>query len=231
MYHPVIESLEGGLIVSSQALENEIFFGSEYMVKFAMCAEQGKAVAIRANTPKDIAAIKKATSLPLIGLWKKDYEGSNVYITPTIMEVEGVIKAGADIIAIDATLTTRPDGRSLRSVINEIRTRHRILLMADVSTVEEGIEAEDIGFDLVSTTLSGYTGYSPQQTEPDYHLIEELCKRIKIPVIGEGRIQSPDQAVRCLQLGAYAVVVGGAITRPTMIVERFSGALTRYTKS
>lgn len=225
MLHPIIQSFKGGLIVSCQALEGEPFFGSDYMARFALSAEMGKAVGIRANTPQDIAAIKEVTKLPLIGLWKKDYVGSNVYITPTLKEVEGVLASGADIVAMDATCCDRPGGVKLSTLVKEIREKHQVLLMADVSTVEEGVEAEKLGFDLISTTLSGYTTYSPQSDEPDIQLIADLSQRVKIPVLAEGRIHSPKQALESLQAGAYAVVIGGAITRPHSITKKFTDAI------
>lgn len=226
MLHSIIQSLKGGLIVSCQALEGEPFYGSDYMTRFAIAAEMGNAVGIRANTPQDIRAIKQVSHLPLIGLWKQEYSGSDVYITPTLQEIEGVIAAGADIVAMDATSRARPDGKSLADIVNEIRQKHdQVLLMADVSTVAEGEEAEKIGFDLISTTLSGYTDYSPQSEEPDIQLVADLSRKVSIPVLAEGKIYSPEQATECLQAGAYAVVIGGAITRPQLITKKFTDAL------
>jgi len=227
MLHPIIQALKGGLIVSCQALEGEPFFGSDYMSRFAIAAEMGNAIGIRANTPQDISAIKKVTNLPLIGLWKQEYSGFDVYITPTLREIEGVIAAGADIVAIDATLRTRPDGKNLADLVKEIREKHQVLLMADVSTIAEGEAAERMGFDLISTTLSGYTEYSPQSEEPDIQLVADLSRSVSIPVLAEGRIYSPEQAYQCLQSGAYAVVIGGAITRPQIITKKFSDALRK----
>ncbi|AZS17092.1 N-acetylmannosamine-6-phosphate 2-epimerase [Paenibacillus lutimineralis] len=225
MLHSIIQSLKGGLIVSCQALEGEPFYGSDYMARFAIAAEMGNAVGIRANTPQDIRAIKKVSHLPLIGLWKQEYSGFDVYITPTLQEIEGVIAAGADIVAMDATLRTRPGGVNLADIVNKIREKHQVLLMADVSTVVEGEEAEKLGFDLISTTLSGYTDYSPQSEEPDIQLVAELSRKVSIPVLAEGKIYTPEQASQCIQAGAYAVVIGGAITRPQLITKKFTEAL------
>ncbi|HEY4391875.1 MAG TPA: N-acetylmannosamine-6-phosphate 2-epimerase [Paenibacillus sp.] len=227
MLHPIIQALKGGLIVSCQALEGEPFYGSEYMARFALAAEMGNAVGIRANTPQDISAIKKVTNLPLIGLWKEEYNGFDVYITPTLREIEGVIAAGADIVAMDATLRARPDGKNLTDLVKEIREKHQVLLMADVSTVAEGEAAERMGFDLLSTTLSGYTDYSPQSEEPDIQLVAELSQRVSIPVLAEGKIYSPEQALQCLQMGAHAVVIGGAITRPQLITKKYTDAIRK----
>ncbi|MFD0957994.1 N-acetylmannosamine-6-phosphate 2-epimerase [Paenibacillus chungangensis] len=221
MRQPIILSLKGGLIVSCQATEEEEFYGEGLMKRFAIAAERSGAVGIRANTPQDIRDIREHVKLPIIGLWKREYSDSEVYITPTITEVRAVIAAGADIVALDGTLRNRPQGETLADVVNEIKTNSSALVMADISTVEEGIAAEQLGCDLLSTTLSGYTSYSPQQKDPDFQLVTELSKRVKIPVLAEGRIQSPEQALHCLQQGAYAVVVGGAITRPHQIAKRY----------
>ncbi|MCT2195556.1 N-acetylmannosamine-6-phosphate 2-epimerase [Paenibacillus sp. p3-SID1389] len=228
MSHPIVNSFKGGLIVSCQALECEPFFGSEYMARFALSAEIGRAVGIRANTPADIEAIKRVSKLPLIGLWKRNYADSSVYITPTLKEVDAVISAGADIVALDATSRQRPGGVTLAELVHEIRARSKILLMADVSNVQEGLMAEQLGFDLISTTLSGYTSYSPQRTDPDYQLIADLSRQATIPVLAEGRVRSPEQALRCLNEGAFAVVVGGAITRPQLITRNFAEALSEF---
>lgn len=228
MLHSMIQTLKGGLIVSCQALEDEPFYGGDYMARFALAAEMGKAVGIRANTPQDIQAIKKVTKLPVIGLWKKEYNDSDVYITPTLTEVKGVIAAGADIVAMDATLRTRPGDLCLADLVKKIREEHQVLLMADVSTVAEGVEAEKLGFDLISTTLSGYTAYSPQSEEPDIQLVADLSQRVSIPVLAEGRIHSPEQTLQCLQAGAYAVVIGGAITRPQLITKKYTDAIRQY---
>lgn len=224
----LLQSFKHGLIVSCQALEDEPLYSDDTMARMALAAKEGGAVGIRANTVRDIESIKRKVSLPLIGLWKQDYEDSEVYITPTIREVDAVIRAGADIVAIDATNRYRPYGESLDETVNYIRRNSACLIMADVSTLEEGIHAEQLGIDLVSTTLSGYTDYSRLNKTPDFQLIVELVSRISIPVIAEGRINSPEQASFCLELGAYAVVVGGAITRPQSITRRFVNELQKY---
>jgi len=226
MKNELIQTLSGGLIVSCQAYAGEPLYGSDTMAKLAVAAREGGAVGIRANSPEDIAAIKQALDLPVIGIWKSRYEHSPVYITPTRKEAIAVAEAGADIIAIDATPRRRPADERLADIIGLLRSEHpHCLLMADVSTVEEGVAAEAMGFDIISTTLSGYTDYSPRQTGPDLELIANLAPRVQIPVFAEGRIQSPEQASRCLQLGACAVVIGSAITRPEAITKRFVDGL------
>lgn len=218
----IIQQLENGLIVSCQALEGEPLHSPFIMTKMAKAAEMGGAVAIRANGYEDIIEIKKEVNLPVIGLIKKKYKGYAPYITPTMEEVDKVIEAGADIVAIDATKSYKPGNITTEQFLEMIRKKYpRAIVMADISTYEEGIEAYKAGFDLISTTLSGYTEYSPDLEEPDYELIERLAKEVKVPLIAEGRIWTPEQALKALEKGAYAVVVGTAITRPHEITRRF----------
>jgi N-acylglucosamine-6-phosphate 2-epimerase len=221
-----ISSLKHGLVVSCQALDNEPLFGAEYMAAMASAAEEGGAVAIRANTPKDIAAIKKACSLPVIGLYKRTYPDSQVYITPTIHEAAQVAEAGADMIAVDATRLPRPDGTRLEQFVADFRSRYpERLLVADVSTYEEGLNAMELLFDLISTTMSGYTPHSVHQDGPDIELVARLAKLGRTPILAEGRIWTPEECIACLNAGAYAVVVGTAITRPQEITRRFVNAI------
>lgn len=224
MSDPYFDQIQGGLIVSCQALEDEPLHGGDTMAKMALAAEQGGAVGIRANSVHDIAAIKQVTRLPIIGIIKRDYPDSGVYITPTLREVKELMEVGVDVIALDATPSPRPGGETLEELVAYMK-RSGQKVMADISTLAEAVQAESLGVDCVSTTLSGYTPYSPQQQEPDLALLQEAVGRIRIPVIGEGRINTPDQAAQCLKLGAHAVVVGSAITRPKLITEKFASAV------
>lgn len=222
MIHPTIAGLKDGFIVSCQALANEPLFGSDMMAAMAVAAEAGGAAAIRANTPLDIAAIKMRCTVPVIGLYKKHYPDSEVYITPTFREVQEIVRAGADVVAIDSTAMTRPGNDTLERLIADIRKSFpETPIMADVSTFEEGIAAMQLGVDVVSTTMSGYTPHSPQQSVPDIALVARLAVLGKVPVFAEGRIWTIDECVRCFEAGAHAVVVGTAITRPQEIVRRF----------
>jgi N-acylglucosamine-6-phosphate 2-epimerase len=214
------------LIVSCQALKDEPLYGSEVMAKMAKAAEIGGAAAIRANGKDDILAIRSVTDLPIIGLIKRDYQGSEVYITPTIKELDELIDSGSDIIALDATKRTRPDGTKLHELLAYLK-RNGKMAMADISSYEEGIHAEELGFHCVSTTLSGYTSYSRASQKPDFQLVERLSSTLSIPVLAEGRIHTPEQAKKALELGAYAVVVGSAITRPQEITRRFTNYLLK----
>ncbi|MGD6794182.1 N-acetylmannosamine-6-phosphate 2-epimerase [Metabacillus indicus] len=222
------DKVKGGLIVSCQALEDEPLYGSDVMAKMAAAAEQGGASGIRANGAEDIRAIKALTSLPVIGLIKRNYPDSEVYITPTKVEIEELISADADIIALDATNRLRPNGETLEELVHYIKAKGQ-KMMADVSTLEEGIYAEELGFDCISTTLSGYTSYSPQSDSPDFELLKNLLEKVTIPVIAEGRIGTPDQAKEALSMRSFAVVVGSAITRPQLITRQFADKLKETT--
>lgn len=224
----ILEKIKGGLIVSCQALEDEPLHSPFIMKKMAKAAMSGGAVAIRANGYDDIKEIKSEVNLPIIGLVKKKYTGFIPYITPTIKEVDRIIQAGAHIVAMDATKLEKPGNLTTGELFHKIKNKYpNTLMMADISTYEEGIEAYKLGFDLVSTTLSGYTDYSTKSSGPDFDLVEKLSKAIDIPLIGEGRIQTPEQTVKALKLGAYAIVVGGAITRPQEITKRFVSYIKR----
>ncbi|RSK28877.1 N-acetylmannosamine-6-phosphate 2-epimerase [Bacillus sp. HMF5848] len=218
------KDVQGSLIVSCQALEDEPLHGADIMAKMAVAAEMGGARAIRANSKQDIIAIKQAVKLPVIGLVKRTYPDSDIYITATKQEINELLEAGADMIAIDATKRKRPNGESLEKLVQYTKSKH-VAIMADISTFEEGFNAEKLGFDCVSTTMSGYTPYSPQQPGPDFTLLEKLVTTLRIPVIAEGRIHSPELANQALQLGAFAVVVGSAITRPQDITKRYVQAI------
>jgi len=218
-----VTQVRGRLIVSCQALPDEPLHGAGFMAGMARAAKMGGAAAIRANGPADIAAIKQAVELPVIGLYKDGDSG--VYITPSLEHVQAVVDAGADIIAIDATERLRPDGMTTSAFIKAIKANFAQPLLADVSILAEGHAAVDSGADLVAPTLSGYTDYSPQQEEPDFALLKALVAELSIPIIAEGRISTPQEAQRALQLGALAVVVGSAITRPQLITQSFVRAL------
>ncbi|MFL0268634.1 N-acetylmannosamine-6-phosphate 2-epimerase [Candidatus Clostridium radicumherbarum] len=217
----VLNKIKGGLIVSCQALEDEPLHSSVIMTRMARAAQIGGAVGIRANSKEDCIEIKKNIDLPLIAINKKIYGTYDVFITPTIKEVKDLLPANSEIIAVDATKRLRPDGKSLEEFVREIRKIYNGMLLADISTYEEAIEAEKLGFEMVSTTLSGYTDYTLDRPKPDVKLIEELSKVLTIPIIAEGNVDTPNYAAECLKAGAWSVVVGGAITRPQLITKKF----------
>lgn len=222
--HEILKKIEKQLIVSCQALPGEPLYLEHmsimpYMAKAAVMAG---AKAIRANGFRDIAEIKKHVDVPVIGLIKKQYGDFPQYITVSMDEIDDLVEAKADIIALDCTLRDRYDGKSINEFVKEIKEKYKdIILMADVSTIEEALNAEKMGVDMVGTTLNGYTDYTKDDASPNYALIEEMVKTLKIPVIAEGKIHNPEQARKMLELGAYCVVVGGAITRPLEIATRF----------
>ncbi|WP_442593836.1 N-acetylmannosamine-6-phosphate 2-epimerase [Neobacillus sp. D3-1R] len=228
----IIKEIKGGLIVSCQALEDEPLFGSANMALMARAAKEGHAVAIRANGKDDIQSIINETRLPVIGIVKRNYQNSDMYITPTIVEVDEVFAAGADAVAVDLTNRLRPDRISNSEFIKSIRCNFpKLMIMADISTYEEGIEADSLGVDLIATTLAGYTSYSKQDDYPNYDLIYRLSEKLQTPIVAEGRINNPAEAVRCLQNGAWSVVVGSAITRPQLITKRFTEKIKEFYKS
>jgi N-acylglucosamine-6-phosphate 2-epimerase len=220
--HPFFSTIHKDLIVSCQALEHEPLHGAEIMAKMAQAAKEGGACAIRSNSAADVAAIKKQTGLPVIGLVKRDYEDSEIYITPTLKEVKELLAAEADVIALDATYRKRPNGETLKDLVDYIHEHSNTLVMADIATIRDAEYALECGVDMISTTLSGYTDDSPKLNGPDFELVEQLSKILPVPVIAEGRIQTPEQARKMLNLGAWSIVVGGAISRPQLITKTFA---------
>lgn len=220
----ILDATKGSIIISCQALPGEPMYCEEMSIMpfFAKAAKQAGSKCIRTSSIRDVVEIKKTTGLPVIGLVKRVVEGYDSYITPTMQEVDDLVAADADIIALDCTLRKRGDGTTINEFIAQIKAKYPdIVLMADISTFEEGVNAEQCGVDLVGTTMSGYTEYSPKVDGPDYELVKKLVATLKVPVIAEGKVHYPDQAKKMLELGAHAVVVGGAITRPLEIAQRF----------
>ena len=224
----MVGEIKKHLIVSCQALEDEPLHSSLIMSRMAVAAMQGGAKGIRANSVKDIEAIKKAVPLPVIGIIKRDYKDSDVYITPTYEDVDHLVQVGCDIIAMDATISTRPGCISLAAFFKKVKENHpKQLFMADCSTVEEAVHADELGFDLIGTTLVGYTSQSKgnQINADDFKIIRDILKKVKHPVIAEGNIDTPQKAKRVLELGCYSVVVGSIITRPQVITKRFTDVI------
>ena len=219
-----MEKIHNNLIVSCQALEDEPLHSSFIMSKMALAAQMGGAKGIRANSVEDIHAIKNEVDLPIIGIIKKDYMGTDVYITPTMKEVDALVEEGVDIIAMDATIQLRLNDLSLDDFFKAVKEKYpHQLFMADCSTVEEAIHADELGFDFIGTTLVGYTPQSQNLKigNNDFEIIKEIVKHVKHPVIGEGNIDTPEKVKRVLELGCYSVVVGSIITRPQIITKRF----------
>ncbi|MCK5820223.1 MAG: N-acetylmannosamine-6-phosphate 2-epimerase [Psychromonas sp.] len=212
--------MKSGLIVSCQALEGEALHSSFIMSKMALAAMRAGAVGIRANGISDIEAIKKEVNLPIIGIIKKDYDHLKSYITATKKELEALIELNVDVIALDATIDA--DIELLSSLKKEYPNQK---FMADISIAEEGIQAEKYGFDYIGTTLVGYTEHSKKLDKFD--VLREIIAKTNTPVIAEGNFSTPEEARKALDIGAYAVVVGGAITRPEQIAKKFVDAIKK----
>ncbi len=223
-----IKGLKGKLIVSCQALPDEPLHSSYIMGRMAVAAKEGGAAGIRANSKEDIKEIKSLVALPIIGIVKRDYENNDIYITPTMREIDELMEVRPDIIAMDASLVQRPDKKSLDEFYHDIRKKYpQQLLMADCSTLEEAVYADRLGFDFIGTTMVGYTKQSKGAhiEANDFEILRKIIASVKNKVIAEGNIDTPQKAKRVIELGAFSVVVGSIITRPQLITKRFSQAL------
>lgn len=228
----IFKQIKNKLIVSCQALPDEPLHSSFIMGKMAYAAYLGGAGGIRANSIEDIREIKKNVKLPIIGIIKKVYKGSEVFITPTENEVELLYNEGVDIIATDATKRIRPDGTTISEMFPRLREKYPDqIFMADCSTYEEAKEAYELGFDCLGTTLCGYTEYTKDRKLPDLELIGRLTKDFDVPVIAEGGIWTPEDIKKVFSLGVHAAVVGSAITRPMEITKRFVNAIEEVVDS
>lgn len=222
------KQIQGKLIVSCQALKEEPLYSSYIMSRMAYAAMKGGASGIRANTVEDITEIKKTVELPIIGIIKQTYGDCSVYITPTIKEVDALAACGCEIIATDATKRIRPEGITLDEFFREIRAKYPDqLFMADCSSIEEGMHAAGLGYDFIGTTMSGYTEYTKGTSLPNVDMIRKLAEESGKPVIAEGGIWSPEDLEAVLEAGAFAAVVGTAITRPMDITKRFAQVIEK----
>jgi len=199
----------------------------------ARAAKEGGAVGIRANTKEDIKEIQEVTGLPIIGIVKRDYPDSAVYITPTMKEIEELMEVKPEIVAIDATGALRPGNMTLADFFHQIKEKYpEQKLMADCSTIEEALFADELGFDFIGTTMVGYTPQSKglKIEENDFEILRTILKKVKHPVIAEGNVNSPEKAKRVIELGSYAVVVGSSITRPQLITKGYAEAVNSVEK-
>ena len=219
-----VENLKGKLIVSCQALPDEPLHSSFIMGRMALAAKQGGAAGIRANTKEDIKEIRSQVDLPIIGIVKRDYDESDIYITPTMKEIEELMEVKPEIIAMDATIATRPGGKNIDEFFKEVKEKYpEQLFMADCSTVDEALHADELGFDFIGTTMVGYTPQSKGDKieANDFEILRKIVSNVKHKVIAEGNINTPQKARRVVELGAYSVVVGSIITRPQLITKSF----------
>ncbi|MBI5878523.1 MAG: putative N-acetylmannosamine-6-phosphate 2-epimerase [Chloroflexi bacterium] len=224
---PALRKLRGGLIVSCQADDDSPLHSPRAMALMAQAAALGGAVGTRVNGPADVRAVRKATRLPIIGIYKQRDPRWPVYITPTFAAARAVALAGADIIAIDAAHRARRGAVSPEELIRQIQRELRKPVMADVDSLAEGIAAAEAGADMLATTMAGYTGSRPRTEGPDLELLAELAARVRVPVICEGRVRNADDLRAAFAAGAFAVVVGNAITNPIAITQNFSNAAPR----
>ena len=223
----LIEKLKGRLIVSCQALPGNALRPSSCISAMAEAAMLGGAGAIRANGVEDILAIVRRVSIPVIGINKTAIDPDYPYITPDFEHAQEIAALGIDMIAIDATLRPRRDGKSPSELIYRIKNELHLPVMADIATLEEGIAAAAAGADVVATTMSGYTAGRKRTEGPDIELVRELCAHIQCPVIAEGRYISSEDADNGFSAGAHAVVIGKAITNPEFITRRIISS-SRY---
>lgn len=222
-----LEAIRGGLVVSCQAPPGSPLAASEHMVAMARAAAAGGAAGIRAEGVADIAAIKEAVDLPLIGLRKRRVADSEVYITPELDDARAVVAAGADIVAVDATLRPRPGGLDTESFLAALIRELPQPVLADVDCLEAGLAARAAGAAAVATTLSGYTQAGPAPEGPDLELVARLAVELDRPVVAEGRYATPEAVRAALEANAWAVVVGTAITNPVALTRRFTSACER----
>ncbi|MER7892028.1 putative N-acetylmannosamine-6-phosphate 2-epimerase [Micromonospora sp. NPDC094482] len=221
----VLDELAGGLVVSCQPLPDDPddpMRDPYVQARVAAAVVRGGAVAVRANGPADIRAIRAAVEVPVIGLYK--HGSADVFITPTAAHAVEVALAGAEIVAVDATHRPRPDGRSFADTVRALRDRTAALVLADVATVAEGVAAVEAGADAVATTLAGYTPARPRSDGPDLALVDRLAATVPVPVIAEGRYRDAEQIRQAFAAGAHAVVMGNAITSPLWLTRRLVAA-------
>lgn len=223
----LIQKLQHGLIVSCQAPSDSPMHNPVVIAAIAQAAINQGAVGVRLDTPTHVQAVRLQTTTPIIGLWKQQIPGCDVYITPQFHHAQAIAQAGADIIAIDATLRDRPGGETPESLIARIHTELGKPVMADVDTLEAAIVAARAGADLIGTTLYGYTTATSDQSPPGFDLLAQMTSMIDVPIICEGGIASPQMARKALDLGAYAVVVGTTITGVDRQVKAYSVALSQ----
>lgn len=221
-----IDALRHSLIISCQAPADSPLHNQQVIAAMAQAAINQGAAGIRIDTPTHIKAVRiQCPTAVIIGLWKQQLPGSEVYITPQFHHAAAIASAGADIIALDATLRERFGGENVEEIIFRIHKELGKLVMADVDTIENAIAAVEAGADLVATTLYGYTSCTKHISPPGFDLLTQLRQKLEVPIICEGGISSPQMARKALKLGAYAVVVGTAITGIDLQVRAYQQAV------
>ena len=228
----LFDLIKGSIVVSCQATPGEPLYMKDQSIMYLMAraAKQAGAKMIRTSSVRDIMEIKEETGLPVIGLIKREYPGYTGRITMTMREVDECMEAMADIVSIDCTFNERADGLTPPEFLKQVKAKYpNIIIMADCATLEEAVAAYEAGADLVGSTMNGYTPQTkPCNGEPNYQLVKDMVAARPCPVIAEGRVHTPEQARKMLEIGAWAVVVGGAITRPLEIAKRFMAAVKDF---
>lgn len=228
MQNSFLQQVKGKLIVSCQALPEEPLHSSFIMARMARAAKLAGSPAIRANSIVDIQAIQDETGLPIIGINKHVFKDAETFITPTLKDMRAVAATGCEVVAVEVTGRTRPHGESLAEAVSTFRAEFPdTLLMADTATLDNVREANELGFDIIGTTMHGYTASTDGMNiaDDDFAYLKAVLKATERPVIAEGKVDTPEKLRRCMDLGVHAVVVGGAITRPLEIAQRFMAAL------
>ncbi|MGH9437101.1 MAG: N-acetylmannosamine-6-phosphate 2-epimerase [Terriglobia bacterium] len=217
----IIRALKDGLLVSCQEPKTSPLNHPQIIAALAKAAEICGAVGVRIEGTKNIRAVCSSVKLPVVGIEKLGRGIRPVYITPTLASARRVARAGATIVALDCTARQRPGNDSIEAIIGDLKRKSPALVMADVSTVEEGIAAAGMGADLVATTLYGYTGEECDHRGPAFGLLRKLVRNVPVPIILEGRVHTPEDLRKGFELGAHAVVVGTAITNIEWLVRTF----------
>lgn len=227
----ILESMKGGLIVSCQVQHDDPVYSMDFVVKIAKAAEWGGAVGIRANSPDQISEIRRNVKLPIIGLYKIWHDDTDVFITPTLEAAKQVWESGAEIIALDCTAQANYEGRPAYELLPTVKREiPEAIIFADVSNYEEAKRAVELGADIVGPTLYGYTEETKDIEQPDLREFARMCRDFgdEVCMIMEGHVYTPEDAMKCIYLGAHSVVVGSAITRPHLITKRFVDLLSGY---
>ena len=223
--YPQIEALRHQLVVSCQAGPDNPLNAPHFIAALAKAAEMGGAAGLRVDRPENVAAVRAVSRLPIFGIHKIHTPGLDVYITPTYASAEAVVKAGADLLAVDATGRPRPGGETFAEIVRKVHERLNVPVMADVGTIEQGLQALDDGADLIATTLSNSAPFGKPQDGPGLHIVRALVRVTDRPIIVEGQVWTTDDLRACFEAEAYAVVIGSAITAPQLITQRFVQAI------
>jgi N-acylglucosamine-6-phosphate 2-epimerase len=223
--YPQLEAIRHGLVVSCQAGKESPLCAPHSIAALAGSAALGGAAGFRVDGPDNVAAVRAISTRPILGINKLQNPGFDVFITPTFASALAVVQQGADMVALDGTTRPRPHGEELSEIIRRLHAECGVPVMADIATVEEGLRAAELGADVVATTLAGYTSYSSGRTGPALDVLQRLVADAGVPVIVEGRVWTIEELRACFEAGAYAVVIGSAITVPQFITRRFVDAI------